>query len=237
MFAGFRPLRLQLLTSTGNLLYDHTWKWPVAGAAAEGVAALIQASRQFGGEVDAGELSRLVFEAPSDQSSAPPSSLGVDSHHHGAAVEAVIIPGGGASHLLCVVYQEIVSSAGGDGDASEVGARRYAELVLLAFQNAFSSVLQRLDNKGGSSGSGGGGGSRAGVARAEISEGIEAFDKTVNDLLATITGAGAGAGTAAAADSVTEQEQHGTAIGTSALPPSSEAPSFARTAQVLTRYS
>ena len=59
------PLRLQLLASAGGaLLFDRVWgEWPLRAAPPAGVAALVQASRQAGGELAGGELRRLVVDA------------------------------------------------------------------------------------------------------------------------------------------------------------------------------
>lgn len=114
---------------SGGLLYDRTWSWPLT-APATGIASLVQASRQLGGEINGGMLHRIVLEAP------------LDGGMHVAPIEGLLHTSG---KLLGVLFQRITT----DAPSGDANARRYLELLVLAFANSFPDVIRKLDDPTG----------------------------------------------------------------------------------------
>lgn len=209
-----RPLRVQVAAAAhGALLYDRTWRWPVAGAAPEGVAALVQASRQLGGEIDAGDLQRLVLEAAPAAAWGTGHADGGDGGGGGGdsgadVVEAQLVASG---PLLGTLFHEVGGGGGGyvDGGADDgayhavagapvseaaqtAAARRLLDLVLLAFANRYPAVTAALADAAAAGSGGRGAGSTKAVAAAARADVIgpdaPALDALIDELKAAVTG-------------------------------------------------
>jgi hypothetical protein len=92
-----QPFRVQLLDAqNGWCVYDHVWSWPV-DTQAEGVAALVQSTRQLARELGAGEVLRMLVEIPVTTLASPLTPPTRQASHGSVASASNMSVGGLAS--------------------------------------------------------------------------------------------------------------------------------------------